>query len=316
MIPTTAHESARQHALDTYRILDSLPEAAFDDIVQLASVLCDAPIALVSLIDRDRQWSKAKVGLEMREAPRDVAFCDHAIRTPGMLMEVPNLAQDDRFADNPLVSGPSSLRFYAGMPLVTPGGAAIGTVCVIDSQPRTLTHHQRAALESLARLTMNLLDGHNRERVLARAALVQITGSLTADALGPGGDTTDGYTVAIFEMQDFAGAVARIGERAVEKVLQQLDQALEACLRSGTGDIVNRVTGSPEFTVVLQGTDTEPTLQRLRYCLAPLEAEAGICVLVGAADAGTGAERMEDVFGRADDALTTAKDARAKAASG
>ena len=161
-----SNEHARQRALDAYRAVDSLPEVAYDDIVRLASMLCDVPIALVSLIDRDRQWFKASCGLEMRETSRDIAFCDHAIRQPGQLMEVPDARNDQRFADNPLVTGSTAFQFYAGMPLVTPSGAAIGTVCVLDQKPRALNESQRQALASLARLTMNLLPCWQPQRRL------------------------------------------------------------------------------------------------------------------------------------------------------
>jgi GAF domain-containing protein len=161
-------EAARQRALDTYHVLDSLPEEAYDDVVRLASVVCGVPTALVSLVDRDRQWLKARIGFELSQTPRDVAFCDHAIRTPDRLLEVPDASRDPRFAANPLVTAEGGVRFYAGVPLVTPSGAAIGTVCVIDQQPRELDERQREALASLARLTLNLLEQRHRERGLER----------------------------------------------------------------------------------------------------------------------------------------------------
>lgn len=190
-------EVARRRALDTYRVLDSLPEAAYDDIVKLASTICDVPVALVSLIDRDRQWFKARVGMELRETGRDVAFCDHAIRQPKLLMEVPDARADARFANNPLVTGANGIRFCAGMPLVTPGGAAIGTVCVIDHQPRELTNRQRDALGALARLAMNLLEAQQREREMERTALLAtVTANEQAEAVQSGQ-----FTIMIVEVQ-------------------------------------------------------------------------------------------------------------------
>lgn len=299
-----ADEAARQRALDAYRIVDTLPEAAYDDVVHLASMLCDAPIALVSLIDRNRQWFKANVGLPFRDTPRDVALCDHAIRTPHALTEVPDLGADARFADNPLVRGEPGMRFYAGMPLVTPEGAAIGTVCVIDREPRELKPAQRDALAALARLTMNLIERHGRERMLERGVLV-------APAVDTAAGEADGYTVAILELQDFAGAAERIGERALEKRLQQLDESLADALRE-RGGTVNRATQSPEFIAMLHGRSTQGDLQRLRGCIDAFEQDTGLRVLFGAADASHAGERRELVFLRADAALTAEKD-RARA---
>lgn len=306
---STVDEHARQRELDTYRILDTLPDEAFDDVVRLASMLCDAPIALVSLVDRDRQWFKARRGFDAPGTARNEAFCDHAIREPDALLEVPDATQDARFADLPLVTG-GQARFYAGMPLVTPSGAPIGTVCVLDREPRTLDGRQREALASLARLTMNLLDGRRRERelersiLLAQAAVPDDVPTVDAPAVA----TADaGYTLALLQVQDFAGLVERRGERTTEKLLLQLDQGLEACLQSGSREALHRVTGDPEFVIVLQGRGHDATLQRLREVLPAFEREHGLRVLMGTADA-EGDERLDAVYRRADLALSDEKD--------
>ncbi len=296
------HEFARQRALDSYRIVDSLPEGAYDDIVRVAAAVCGTPIALVSLIDRDRQWFKAKLGADDRETPRNVAVCDYAIRSPDALMEIPDLTQDARFAGFPTVVGDLGARFYAGAPLVTPQGAAIGTVCVVGHEPRSLTDAQRDALGALSRITMALLEGRSREHQLERATLLQ------AAAPAAAADAADGYTVVILELQDFAGVVERIGERAAEKSLHQVDLELEQCLRRERGDTLNRVTGSPEFIAVLQGTDAADTLQRLRDVVARHDHRNGGRLLVGAASADSAGEPTQYVFLRADEALTICKD--------
>ena len=143
-------EPARLAALHDAGVLDTAPEEDFDDIALLASEICGTPMGLVSLVDTDRQWFKAKVGLEVEETHRDLSFCAHAI-TGHELFEVPDARSDLRFTDNPLVSGGGNVRFYAGAPVVLDGSHAVGTVCVIDSQPRELTPAQRRALRSLAR---------------------------------------------------------------------------------------------------------------------------------------------------------------------
>lgn len=149
--PYPENESQRQQALEQYNLLDTLPEQAFDDITTLAAHVCNTPIALVSLVDRDRQWFKSKVGIDADETPRDQAFCAHAILDPNQVLVVPNAEADPRFADNPLVTGGPQIRFYAGAPLQTPDGQAIGTLCAIDDQPRELTEEQVQGLQALSR---------------------------------------------------------------------------------------------------------------------------------------------------------------------
>lgn len=156
--PTPLNEAQRLEALRTYAILDTPAEQAYDDIVKLASLICDVPIALISLIDEDRQWFKAKVGLGVLQTPRGEAFCAHAIVNPGELMQVHDASLDPRFADNPLVTGDPKIRFYAGAPLVTASGVAMGTVCVIDQVPRTLEPRMVEALEALSRQVVALLE--------------------------------------------------------------------------------------------------------------------------------------------------------------
>lgn len=153
-----ASEQLRLQELKRFNILDSEAEQAYDDLVKIASIICDTPIALVSLVDEDRQWFKAKVGLNEMETPRGQAFCAHAITNPDDVMEVPNALEDKRFVDNPLVTGELGIRFYAGAPLLTASGSALGTVCVIDTVPRKLTEVQLEALKALSRQVVQLLS--------------------------------------------------------------------------------------------------------------------------------------------------------------
>ena len=165
------NETQRLRALHAYKILDTLAEQAYDDLTCLAAQICDAPIALISLVDRDRQWFKSRVGLDAEETSRKVSFCAHAIHHPGELLEVEDALEDQRFAGNPLVTGDPHIRFYAGMPIVDAAGLALGTLCVIDRKPRVLKQAQRQALKALSRqvmaqirLSSELAVSHNRSR--------------------------------------------------------------------------------------------------------------------------------------------------------
>jgi putative two-component system response regulator len=150
-------EALRLHALRGYGILDTAPEKGFDDITRLAAQICDAPIALVSLVEAGRQWFKSRVGLEVCDTSREVSFCAHALHQDDLFI-VPDALLDPRFAGNPLVTGDPHIRFYAGAPLITPEGQTLGTLCVIDRIPRALSPSQQQALQSLGRMVVALLE--------------------------------------------------------------------------------------------------------------------------------------------------------------
>lgn len=157
MTQSMQNEQTRLAALRAYDILDTSEEVVFDDITGLASFICNTPISLISLIDERRQWFKSRVGLDVTETPRDVAFCNHAIEQTGVMV-VPDAREDSRFADNPLVTSEPDIRFYAGAPLITPEGSAIGTLCVIDRVPRELSREQLGALQALSRRVISELE--------------------------------------------------------------------------------------------------------------------------------------------------------------
>jgi len=155
--PLPENEAQRLEELRRYAILDTLPEQEFDDLTRLAALICGTPIALVSFVDATRQWFKSKIGFEESETPRDTSFCAHAIVTPEVMV-IPDTLEDEQFHLNPMVIGEPKIRFYAGAPLITPDGHALGTICVKDTVPRGLSDAQREALKALARLAVAELE--------------------------------------------------------------------------------------------------------------------------------------------------------------
>ena len=164
--PLPTNEAERLAALNEYRILDTETEQSYDDITTLAAQICGVPIAMISLVDEARQWFKSRVGMEQQQTPREVAFCAHAILQNKPFI-VKDATKDRRFAGSALVTGEPHIRFYAGIPLVNPEGMALGTLCVVDHQPRRLSAAQQKTLQALSRQVMALLE---LRRVSARLA--------------------------------------------------------------------------------------------------------------------------------------------------
>ena len=151
------NEVGRIAALQKYAILDTDPKQSFDDLTLLASFVCKTPIALISLVDEDRQWFKSRVGMDAKETSRDIAFCSTAILQSDVFV-VSDALKDDRFRDNPLVVSDPHIRFYAGAPLINEDGYALGTLCVVDRAPRELAPDQKEALKALSRLVLAQLE--------------------------------------------------------------------------------------------------------------------------------------------------------------
>jgi GAF domain-containing protein len=189
-----ANERQRLSVLWQYDILDTIPEEVFDELADLAALICEAPIALISLVDEDRQWFKARLGTTLKETSRDISFCAHAILGMDVLI-VPDATKDDRFKHNQLVTTNPKIRFYAGAPLITPDGHALGSLCVMDKVPRKLRPAQKQALRTLARHVMTQLELRRHARELhetrsdqsrlrrelkqARAAISRLNNKLT-----------------------------------------------------------------------------------------------------------------------------------------
>lgn len=160
------NEVERLRDLDSYSILDTLPETEYEEITKLAAMICQVPIALISLIDNDRQWFKSHFGIAVSETPRTLAFCAHAINNPSEVLSVPDARLDDRFKDNPLVTSSPNVTSYTGVPLVSISGYPLGTLCVIDSQPKELTDEQIDALKALSNQVIRLFELRKNKIVL------------------------------------------------------------------------------------------------------------------------------------------------------
>jgi len=156
--PVPENETSRLKALQEYKVLDTMPEQAYDNFTRLASIICNVPIALITLLDEDRQWFKSRLGIERSEIPREEAICNHTIMTPESMLIVNNITDDQRFTDSLFVATEPNVRFYAGVPLVTSKGEALGTICVMDVKARELTPDQREALQVLSREVMEQFE--------------------------------------------------------------------------------------------------------------------------------------------------------------
>jgi GAF domain-containing protein len=203
--PVPHSETDRLRALRSYKILDTKPEERFDELTQLAAIICGVPISLISLLDADRQWFKSRFGLDVEETPRAQAFCTHAIMQPEMFV-VPDAAKDERFARNPLVTGDPHIRFYAGAPLATRDGHLLGTLCVMDRQPHTLTKEQKTALEILARQVIANIE--------LRSNLQELRDALAArDAAdGPSGEAAAGLDEIMAKLQTVVSDLRAVRE--------------------------------------------------------------------------------------------------------
>lgn len=273
------NEAKRLEALQKYNILDTVPEPSFDDITRLASHISNTPVALISLVDRERQWFKSKIGIDIQETPRDISFCSHAILDPDILV-VPDTHEDERFSDNPLVTSEHNIRFYAGSPLITSKGEALGTLCVFDRTPRNLDETQKESLRALARQVMNQLElrKYINEQELYKRELVEYQQkleeandrleiiSLTDDVSGfqntrflhnyldhyfkPEHHDNSELSLIFFDMDNFKNVVDTYGHLLGTKMLREV--ALVVHHQLEPNDHIVRY-GGDEYVVILQG---------------------------------------------------------------
>jgi len=263
-------EGRRQEALDGYGILDTPDEKAFDDITRLAAFVCGTPTALISFVDRDRQWFKGRYGCELRETPRVLSFCARAIETPEQVLVVPDATRDARFKDNPLVTLAPKIRFYAGAPMVSPDGAALGTICVIDQAARELSAAQVEALETLARQVVGLLELRRSHAALetanAKLAAQSLTDPLTcipnrrafitrlAEEEARARRNGDPLALLLIDVDHFKAYNDAFGHPAGDDALFAVGQMLNALARPF--DFTARY-GGEEFAMILPQTNRQ-----------------------------------------------------------
>jgi diguanylate cyclase (GGDEF)-like protein len=315
--PLPSNESQRLAALRSYEILDTACEDAFDEIAWMAAAITGRPMALVSLVDGERQWFKARYGLAVSETPREHAFCGYAILGDGPLL-VADATRDPRFSDNPLVTGPPGLRAYAGMPLVNPEGYRLGTLCVLDRAPGELSGVQRQHLAGLARTVVTTLELHRAMRRVRRLAL---TDGLTGLANRPGMmDALQraiarqrrqdvGFTLVYLDLDGFKAVNDRHGHAAGDAVLREVAAVLQELVRRD--DLPARL-GGDEFAVLMENAQRAggaEAAERLRAGLAGRLAATGVTASVGAVQFLEPPPDADAALSRADTLMYLAKQA-------
>ena len=329
------YERRRQAALDRYRILDTDAEVAFDDLAKLASTICGTSSAVISLVDRDRQWFKARVGCARTGTARSESLCDHAIRSPRSVMEVRDLRRDPRFAGFASVREDGTV-FYAGAPILSADGYPIGTICVFDASPRTLDDGQRQALAALARQVQHLMAlrnllgeqdsqirdaerdrdelerKHENLRQLARHdPLTGLLNRVALNELMSRPDVRDwmrqnDYGLLLLDLDHFKKINDRYGHLHGDEVLRAVADVVRASIR--TGDFALRY-GGEEVLIILPSTPSagiREVAHRIRRRIGGLQLGHPLTVSMGMAMGNAGSDPRE-VFKRADQALYRAK---------
>ncbi|MFJ2390464.1 sensor domain-containing diguanylate cyclase [Pseudomonas koreensis] len=263
-----ANEAVRIQALHGLNVLDSAPEERFDRLTRLAKRLFNVPIALVTLVDKDRQWFKSCVGLDVNETPRDVSFCGHAILQDELLL-VPDAKQDKRFHDNPLVTGEPNIRFYAGYPLTVPNGNKMGTLCLIDTRPRELDDEERGLLRDLAGMAEQELMAVQMANMDELTLLSNRRGfkALAQYALEACKHRDKPATLLFFDLNDFKHINDRYGHAEGDSALKTFADVLRIAFRES--DVVGRL-GGDEFVALLTGSshvETTAIMARLKEIL-------------------------------------------------
>ena len=289
--PVPANESARLAAVRSYDVLGTPPELEFDALARLAAFMFDAPIAVVSVLDENRLWFKSRVGLDVPELDRKVAFCAHAIMEPRQALVVEDLRTDGRFSRNPLVTQAPHIRFYAGAPIIDPNGFALGTIAVIDARPRQLSAAQRDALVDLSTLVMTALRNRRSALELSRLARTDhLTGIANraqfelavASEIQQAARSGESFAVLCMDLDGFKEVNDEHGHAAGDEVLREVARRLQTQVREG--NTVARL-GGDEFGIVMRRGTAEEVRSLAQRIVAtvelPLALPSGAVVEVG-----------------------------------
>jgi diguanylate cyclase (GGDEF)-like protein len=289
--PIPENEAQRLRAVHSYEILDTMPEVDFDALTRVAAHAFNTPVAVVGLMDADRLWFKSRLGLDVPQLDRQIAFCAYAVMRPDELLVVEDLSMDQRFQHNPLVTQQPHLRFYAGAPLVDPNGMALGTIAVTDSKPRTFSEAQCAALKDLSTLVVTVLENRRRAMLLGRMALTDHLTGLGNRAqfernmhseMSHASRTAEPFSVLYLDLDGFKDVNDNFGHAAGDEVLREVARRLVQQVR--TEDAVTRF-GGDEFGVIVHTSPTDSVQalsQRIASAItAPIKLSCGETVVVG-----------------------------------
>ena len=311
-----ADEGRRLETLRALKILDTSPEERFDRLTRLAKRLFGVPISLISLVDDDRQWFKSSVGLGATETPRDISFCGHAILGDEIFL-VPDASLDERFRDNPLVTGDPNIRFYAGCPLSVSNGSKIGTLCLIDRTPRVLSEDDRELLTDLASMAEQEIAAVQLATMDELTMLSNRRGfvALAQHALNLCNRQDKPASLFFFDLNKFKQINDQFGHAEGDRALTAFSSALRQVFRDS--DVVGRL-GGDEFVVLLTNADREATdhaLQRLSAALDEMnqKSQRGYNILYSVGIASFDPHRhrsIEDLIAEADGLLYEQKKGR------
>ena len=289
--PIPINEEQRLRALHAHAILDTPPELEFDALARVATYAFATPLAVVALMDADRLWFKSRIGLDVPQLDRQVAFCAHAIAQPDAPLIVGDLSQDRRFTQNPLVCQAPHLRFYAGAPIVDARGLALGTMAVLDTEPRAFTEAQAHALQDMASLVMGAMEGRRRALQLAHMAMTDHLTGLSTRAqfdraleaeLAHAMRTGEPFTVLCMDLDGFKEVNDGFGHAAGDEVLCEVSRRLAQQVR--VGDVLARF-GGDEFGIVMRhgAKDSAQVLAKriVKAVSAPITLSSGDVIGVG-----------------------------------
>jgi diguanylate cyclase (GGDEF)-like protein len=319
--PVPANEVQRLKSLLSYDVLDTPPEVDFDALTRVASHSLNAPAAVVGLLDADRLWFKSRIGLEVPQLDRDIAFCAYAVMRPGEVLVVEDLTQDDRFKDNPLVTNAPYLRFYAGAPLVDPNGLALGTLAVVDTKPRELSGKRSDLLKDLSVLAMTTLENRRRALMLTRLALTDHLTGLgnraqfdreLASEMAHAKRTGEPFSLLYMDLDGFKAINDQYGHVAGDELLCEIGHRLKEHARAE--DILSRM-GGDEFSLIMRGAgqDSARTLaQRITEAVRePIMLstgdQVGVDISIGMVDYIDAMDSEVTLLAKADSALYEVK---------